>query len=141
MLTIAYGKYEYVYISAIRKLNQLFIRDSYTQIEFSKNWISMWQKSGFYDRSILYFPFNFSSPFSAWCPLKGHTYLNKPAADIDLWPDSFAFICSTLSKKSYIMFLRKVLVLKTFKILGDCHIKTCRYLKRKAILKIPSILF
>ena len=19
-------------------------------------------------------------PFSAWCPLKGHTYLNKPAA-------------------------------------------------------------
>ena len=20
-------------------------------------------------------------PFSAWCPLKGHTYLNKPAAD------------------------------------------------------------
>ena len=21
-----------------------------------------------------------SEPFSAWCPLKGHTYLNKPAA-------------------------------------------------------------
>ena len=21
-------------------------------------------------------------PFSAWCPLKGHTYLNKPAANV-----------------------------------------------------------
>ena len=23
---------------------------------------------------------NVNWPFSAWCPLKGHTYLNKPAA-------------------------------------------------------------
>ena len=31
-----------------------------------------------------------SEPFSAWCPLKGHTYLNKPAAFLFkyLWPFS-----------------------------------------------------
>ena len=35
----------------------------------------------------------------------------------------------------------KVKVLKTFKISSVCHIKTCRSLKRRAILKIPIMLF
>ena len=35
----------------------------------------------------------------------------------------------------------KVKVLKTFETLTDCHIKTCRSLKRRAILKIPGIAF
>ena len=40
-------------------------------------------------------------------------------------------------QKSYL----KVKVLKTFNIICDCHMKTCRSLKRRAILKIPSIIF
>ena len=49
------------------------------------------------------------------------------------------------TKEQYSCFLRKVFVfekidfkvklLKTFKIFSDCHIKTCRSLKRRAILK------
>ena len=35
----------------------------------------------------------------------------------------------------------KVKVLKTFETFTDCHIKTCRSLKRRAILKIPSTKF
>ena len=55
------------------------------------------------------------------------------------------------TKKRYSSFLKKVFVfqkiwikvnvLKTFKIFTDCHIKTCRSLKRRAILKIPSTVF
>ena len=33
----------------------------------------------------------------------------------------------------------KVKVLKTFKISTDCHIKTCRSLKERTILKIPIL--
>ena len=40
------------------------------------------------------------------------------------------------SKKTVICF--KVKILKTLKISGGCHIKTCRSLTRRAILKIPS---
>ena len=34
--------------------------------------------SGVQSNLLVYF--NFIWPFSAWCPLEGHTYLNKPAA-------------------------------------------------------------
>ena len=54
------------------------------------------------------------------------------------------------SKKQYSSFLIKVFifqkiyfkvtVLKTFKVFTDCHIKTCRSLKRGSILKIPIII-
>ena len=55
------------------------------------------------------------------------------------------------TKKTYSGFLKKVFVfqeicfkdkiLKTFKISADCRIKTCRSLKRRAILKILSNVF
>ena len=55
------------------------------------------------------------------------------------------------TKKWYSSFLKKgfvfqenyfkVKVLETFHIFTDCHIKTCRSLKRTAILKIPSTVF
>ena len=35
----------------------------------------------------------------------------------------------------------KVKVLKRIETLTDCHIKTCRYLKRRTILKSPGALF
>ena len=48
------------YIWATGTLNQIFIIDSSTQIKFSKKWSSQWQKSIFYDRSILFSSFNLS---------------------------------------------------------------------------------
>ena len=47
---------------------------------------------------------------------------------------------SSFSNKVFVFqkFWIKVNVLKTFKISTDCQIKTCRSLKRRAILKIPS---
>ena len=54
-------------------------------------------------------------------------------------------------KKRYLSFLNKIFVfeknsfkvkiLKTFKIFSDRHIKTCQFLKRRAVLKILSIVF
>ena len=54
-------------------------------------------------------------------------------------------------KKRYSSFLKKVCMfqkicfkvktLKAFKICSDCHIKTCRSLKRRPILKIPATYF
>ena len=50
--------------------------------------------------------------------------------------------CSFLKKDFVFQKIRfKVKVLKTFKIATDCYIKTCRSLKRRVILKIPSIAF
>ena len=55
------------------------------------------------------------------------------------------------TKKQYLTFLKrvfvfqkicfKVKVLKTFETFTDFHLKTCRSLKRRAILKIPSTVF
>ena len=60
-------------------------------------------------------------------------------------------ILALSTKKRYSSFLKKVFVfqkmcfkvkvLKTFKISTGCHIKTCRSLKRRAILKIRRPVF
>ena len=47
-----------MYIWTIGTLNQLFIRDSYTQIKFSKKF-KKWQTSILCDGSISHSPFNF----------------------------------------------------------------------------------
>ena len=47
-----------MYIWVIGILNQLFIKDSYTQIKFSKKRSSQWQMFVLCDKFILYFPFN-----------------------------------------------------------------------------------
>ena len=49
-----------MYIWAIGILNQLFIRDCYTSVKFSKNGRSLWQKFFLCDRSILYSSFHSS---------------------------------------------------------------------------------
>ena len=51
--------------------------------------------------------------------------------------------CSSFLKKVFVFkkICFKVKVLKMFKIFTDRHIKTCRSLKRRAILKIPSTIF
>ena len=51
--------------------------------------------------------------------------------------------CSSFFKKVFVLqtICFKAKVLKTFETFTDCHIKTCRSLKRRAILKIPSIVF
>ena len=71
------------------------------------------------------------------------------ASDREVLYGRVAFSVLVLStKKRYFSFLKricvfqkncfKVEVLKRFKISNDCHIKTCRSLKRRAILKNPS---
>ena len=55
---------------------------------------------------------------------------------IKIWYSSF-FKKVFVFQKIYF----KVKVLKTFKISSDCHMKICRFLKRRAILKIPSTVF
>ena len=64
--------------------------------------------------------------------------------------DVFSILVAS-TKKLYSSFLKKVFVfqkicfkvkaLKTFETFTDCHLKTCRSLKRKTILKIPSTVF
>ena len=74
------------------------------------------------------------------------------ASDITVLYENHAFSILVLSiKKCYSSFLKKffvfqkvffkVKVLKTFKTSTDCHIRTCRSLKSRFILKIPSTVF
>ena len=74
------------------------------------------------------------------------------ASDMVVLYGNDAFSLLVLStKKRYSSFLKKVFVfqkicfkvkvLKTFETFTDYHIKTCRSLKRRAILKIPSTVF
>ena len=68
-----------------------------------------------------------------------------------LYGNDVLSILAVSAKKWYSSFLKKVFffqkicfkvkVLKMFETFTDCDIKTCRSLKRKAILKIPSIVF
>ena len=62
--------------------------------------------------------------------------------NIGFWYDRFEWKCSFLKK--VFLFRKicfKVKVLNTFKIFRDCHIKTCRSLKRRAFLKILVPIF
>ena len=64
--------------------------------------------------------------------------------------DAFSILVFSI-KKWYSNILKKIFVFqknrfkvkvsKTFKISADCHMKICRSLKRRAILKIPRIVF
>ena len=64
--------------------------------------------------------------------------------------DAFSILVLS-TKKRYFSSLKKVFVfqkiffkirvLKSFKMSTDCHVKTCRSLKRRAILKIPITVF
>ena len=102
-----------MYIWAIGALNELFLRDSYTQTKFLKNEVV----SG-------------KSPFSViglFCTL------HSICLNIFFWQGSFiwkccAFIRSTLKKKMYSSFLRTVLV----------HQKTCLKVEESNTFKIPS---
>ena len=101
-----------LHIWAIGILNQLFIKDSSTQIKFSKKW----------------------SPF---CTPHSIFYGNVALSFVVLWAKKqySSFLRKVLAFRKTCF---KVKVLKTFKIPSDCHIKAFRSLKRRAILKIPS---
>ena len=78
-------------------------------------------------------------------------YLNIACDRAVLYGNVAFTILVLLTKKRYSSFLKKVFlfqkicfkvkVLKTFKISSDYHRKTCRSLKRRATLKIPSTVF
>ena len=125
-----------MYILETDKLNQLFVKDSYTRIKLSKkNEVvrgkqvhSLWQV-----HFVLPTQFVLTLVFD-----KVVFYGNVALSFRVLW-----------TKKRSCRFLKKVLifqktclkvkVLKMFKIPSDCHRKTCRSLKRRALFKIPSI--
>ena len=91
------------------------------------------------------------TPFFLIGPFCSHHFicLNMAlASDMAVLNENHAFSILVLStRKQYSSFLKKVFVfqkicfkvkvLKTLKIFSDCHIKTCRSLERRAILKIP----
>ena len=63
---------------------------------------------------------------------------------IGFWQSKFVWKCfqSFSTKKRYFLFFWKFASkLKYWKIYSDCHIKACRSLKRRAILKVPSTVF
>ena len=81
-----------------------------------------------------------------------HPTYHHQASDVAVLYGNDAFSVLVLStkiqyssylKKGFIIqkFYSKVKVLETFKISTDCHIKTCRSLKQRAILKTPSAVF
>ena len=135
--TEAFTKSMNINIWAIGTLNQLFIGHSCTQIKFFKKWSSQWQKPIFLWKAYFELTIQFVLTLAF-----DRTVLNGNVAL------SFTVLWT---KKSYSNLLRKVLVfqktyfkvkvLKMFKIPSDCHIKTRRYLKRRAILKIPCTAF
>ena len=71
--------------------------------------------------------------------------------NIGFWYDSFEwkwyfFNLSAFNEKTVLQFFEKGFrfpenLFQTFNVFTDCHIKTCRYLKPSAILKIPSAVF
>ena len=68
--------------------------------------------------------------------------------NIGFWQSSFewkwCFSILRVSTKKGFAFQKtcsKVKVRKTFETFTDCHIKTCRFLKRRVILKIPRTMF
>ena len=109
-------------------LNQLFIRGSYSEIHFEK------LHSG-------------KTPFSIGSfviPILFLLAVNRVA----FYQNATFLIVVLTTKKWYFSFLKKlflseicfeVKVLKMLKVSCDCHIKICQSLKRRAILKIPSI--
>ena len=81
-----------------------------------------------------------------------HLFILTLGSDKAVLNGNDAFLILVLStKKLYPSMLKEVFVFqkicfkfkifKMFKISSDCHIKTCRSLKRRAILKISSIGF
>ena len=121
-----------MYIRAIGIINQLFIRDSYTQIKFSKKWSSWWQNVN----SLWWV--HFLLPIQI-CLNIGFC-LNVLFWFIVLWTkkrSSSFFKKDLVFQKTFF----EVNILKTFKIPCDCHIKPFLSFKRRAFLKIPRIDF
>ena len=85
-------------------------------------------------------------------PFLHHSICLKILSDLPVLYGNGAFLILVLStKKRYSNFLKRVCVfrkiyftvkvLKMFEILTDCHIKTCRSRKRRAVVKIHSTIF
>ena len=117
--------------------NQLFIRGSYTETKFSKKSEHLLEKL----RSLWQVHFALPMIFVLTLASESAFFYGNVAFSI--------FVLST--KKRYSSFLKKlfflqkicfkVKVLKTSEISSNCNIKTCRSLKRRVIMKIPSNVF
>ena len=115
--------------------NWLFSRGSRTGTNFPKKLFSYWQNSTLCDTSILLSPFVLTLA-SDRAVLNGNGAISILVASTKKrYPSSLKKVF-VLQKISF-----KVKVLKTFETFTDSHIKTCRSLKRRAILKIFSSVF
>ena len=79
------------------------------------------------------FVLTLASGRAVWC---GDIALSILVLWTKKWYSRFLKIVFVFQKISF-----KDKVVKIFKISSGCHIETCRYLKRRAILKIPSTVF
>ena len=78
-------------------------------------------------------------------------FLTLASDRADLMGNDVFLVLVISTKKRYFSFLKmafvfqkislKVKVLKTFETLTDCHRKACLSLKRRAILKIPTVFY
>ena len=124
-----YDKSVNMYIWAILVLNELFTRDSYTQIRFSKKMKQLvanihslwWVHFALPIQFVLILAFVLTFSFASYC--------------FELKSDPPVFFRKGLVfQKTFF----KVKILKTFKISCDCHIKPCLSLKRRAFFKNPK---
>ena len=133
---LAFEKYEYGHFG-LRKINSIYDVFKLKQ-NFRKNWV-VTGKTPFFVIGP------FCTPYSI-CVNIG--FLQSSFAV--LYGNAMLSILVLSTKNRYSSFLKrvcdfqkiyfKVKVLKSFEIFSDCHIKPCRSLKWKAILKIPSII-
>ena len=119
-------------IQMVGTSNQLYIRGSSTETKFSKK-----------ESTELLAKLHFVLPILFVLTLASDRAV--------LYGNVMLSVLVLSTKKQYSSFLKrvcvfqkiyfKVKVLKSFKISSDCHIKACRSLKWRAILKIPSTIF
>ena len=122
-------------IWVVGTLIQIFIKSSYTETKFSKKESSQQKNFVLYDRFILYTPFYLSE----------HQQLTAQICMKMCLQSQYFQVKSTSGFKIKVLVFQKtcfkVKVLITLRISSNCHIKICQSLKRKAILKIPGIVF
>ena len=126
--TLALTKSMNTDIQVIGTSNQIFIRSSYTETKFSKKLLAKLRSL----RQI-----HFVLPILFVLTLASDTAVLYGNDALSILTKKR---CSRFFKKIFVIqkIYCKVKVLKTIKISNDCHMKTYLFLKRRAILRIPS---
>ena len=124
-----------MYIWTIATVNQLFIRGSFIQINFSKKEVVREQPFFAIGTQVLPIQFALTLAFDR------AVFYGNVRLSFVVFSTKTSYFSSSRKYFDFQKTCFKVKVLKTFKILSDYHIKTCRSTKRRAILKIPRTAF